>query len=251
MQILCLNERSFGDDHGAFYDILQLAHIARPIIFHQDVERLFSNTLHLPSHLYVKLLYEVMDQERDIFLVLPERGELYGYNVQAVVEVVSEVSLNHRLFQITVGSGDNAGIDLNRFCPPHPCELLFLKYPQEAQLQLGADISDLIKEYGAAVGLLKFPFFLCDGIGEGPLLMAEQLALQQGLSEGNARDGYERTAGPQALIVHGPCQQLLPGPAFAEDQDVGVALRGGAGQIEDLLHRGTVASQIVNLILFL
>jgi len=34
-------------------------------------------------HLYVKLLYEVMDQEGNIFLVLLERGELYGYDVQA------------------------------------------------------------------------------------------------------------------------------------------------------------------------
>src|SRR5208337_2961734 len=155
MQVLCLNEGSLGDDHRAFYHILELTYIARPVIFHQDLERLFRDPYDLPPHLDVKLLYEVVDEEGDVFFVRPQRWQLYGYDIQAVVEVVSEFSLFHCFFQITVGSGDDTDIDLNRFCSPHPRELLFLEHPEEAQLQLGADISDLIEEYGATVGKLK------------------------------------------------------------------------------------------------
>src|SRR4030067_3250794 len=141
MQILRLNEGSLGDDRGAFYHILQLTHISRPVIFHQEAERLFSNSLHLTSHLYVKLLYEVLDQEGDIFFMLPERGQLYGDDVQAVVKVIPEFSFIHRLFQVTVGCGDDADVDLDRFRSPDPSELLFLEHPEDAAVQLGADIA--------------------------------------------------------------------------------------------------------------
>jgi len=81
--------------------------------------------------------------------------------------------------------------------------------------------------------------------------MAEQLALSKVSVRATHETAMKGPAARRLSLCMARASSFLPGPAFAEDQDVGVALRGGIGQIEDLLHRSTLAYQIVKLILFL
>ena len=51
--------------------------------------------------------------------------------------------------------------------------------------------------------------------GEGALLVAEQLALQQRLRDGGTVEGQERRLGPRAVLVDGAGHQLLARAALA------------------------------------
>ena len=81
------------------------------------------------------------------------------------------------------------------------------------------------------------------GAGERALAMAEQLAFDERFGQGAAIDGDERLAGPRALVVDGPGDQLLAGAGFAQDQHG--RLRGGdfGDQRANALHAGRVADQ--------
>ena len=83
------------------------------------------------------------------------------------------------------------------------------------------------------------------GAGEGALLVAEQLALQQRLGDGGAVDRQERLVGPAAVLVEGAGDQLLAGAALAEDQDVDVLRGDPADGLAHLLHDRAAADDAV------
>ena len=56
------------------------------------------------------------------------------------------------------------------------------------------------------------------GSGEGPLLVAEQLALQQVFRHGGAVDGHEGPAGAWGGVVHRVGKQLLASARFADEE---------------------------------
>ncbi|MNC73423.1 hypothetical protein D3C76_1172200 [compost metagenome] len=55
-----------------------------------------------------------MHQQFDIAFALTQRWQGDGDNVQAVIEVFTELAFGNVLFQILVGGGDNADIDRDR-----------------------------------------------------------------------------------------------------------------------------------------
>ena len=81
------------------------------------------------------------------------------------------------------------------------------------------------------------PFFATARVGEGALLVAEQLTLQQGVRQGGAVQADERRLGARAIVVNGLGQYFLAGSALALNEDGGVvALRGAARHLENLAH---------------
>ncbi len=73
-----------------------------------------------------------------------------------------------------------------------------------------------------------------DGAGEGALLVAEELALQQSHGNGGAVDLDEGAPAPRAAIVNGAGDQLLAGAGFALDQHGRI---GGRDRLHLLQHR--------------
>ena len=63
-------------------------------------------------------------------------------------------------------------------------EALLLQHAQQLGLRGGRHVADLVEEQRAAVGLLEPADAAAIGAGEGALLVAEQLALQQRLGDG-------------------------------------------------------------------
>ena len=81
------------------------------------------------------------------------------------------------------------------------------------------------------------------GTGERPLLVAEELALEELLGDGGAVDGDERRRRARAVLVDGAGDELLAGAALAGDED-GHVLRGDAADgLVDLEHRGVGAEE--------
>ena len=65
--------------------------------------------------------------------------------------------------------------------------------------------------------------------GEGPLLIAEQLALQQVLRESRHVDGNKGAVRPEGRLMDGMGKELLPGARLADEQD-GALASGHAAQ---------------------
>src|SRR5437879_12750694 len=57
------------------------------------------------------------------------------------------------------------------------------------------------------------------GADERSSLMSEELGLRQRFGQCGAVDRHERPVGTSAGVVDGASDQLLPGPAFAREQD--------------------------------
>jgi hypothetical protein len=62
---------------------------------------------------------------------------------------------------------------------PEPLDLAALQRAQQLRLERGIEIADLVEEERAAVGELEPPGTGLGGTGERPLLVAEELALDE------------------------------------------------------------------------
>ena len=133
-----------------------------------------------------------------------------------------------------MGGRDQPDVGPDRLVAADPLERLLLQQPQDLGLGRRRHVADLVEEQRAAVALLELADPPAVGAGEGALLVAEQLALQQVLGDGGAVDGQERRLGPQAVLVDGAGDQLLAGAALAGDQDGDVLGRDAADRLVDL-----------------
>src|SRR5439155_24530565 len=89
------------------------------------------------------------------------------------------------------------------------------------------------------------PFALRVGTGEGALLVAEELALEQILRDGVAIDGDKRSVGLRAPAVESLRHHFLAGAVFAEDQDGRAGRSHLANEGEDGLHLWAAAQHVL------
>ena len=89
----------------------------------------------------------------------------------------------------------------------------------------------------------NFPIFAGDRSGKGPLLVAEELALEKLRGDRRGVHGDEGPARPLAVVMNGPGDQFLARAALAVDQDRGVAFGHPADRLVDLLHGRRIAHQ--------
>ena len=111
----------------------------------------------------------------------------------------------------------------------HALELLLLDQAQDLGLQRQRQVADLVQEQRAVVGHLGLAHLAPARAGEGALLVAEQLVLEQRLGDGGAVDGHEGALGAVGELVQRAGQQLLAGAALAQQQHGGV---GGGRPLE-------------------
>jgi hypothetical protein len=97
-------------------------------------------------------------------------------------------------------------------------------------------VADLIQEEGPPVALFEFPHAPRQGSGEGSLLVAEELALEQGLGDGGAIHRQERLIPAPAVVVDRPGHHLFPGAALPPQEDGHFGGRHLADHLVDLLH---------------
>src|SRR4029077_904703 len=96
---------------------------------------------------------------------------------------------------------------------------------QEARLQLGRHVADLVEEQRAALGLLEAPAPQRLRARERAALVAEQLGLEQVLRHGRGVDGDEGLGDARAVTVQRARDQLLAGAGFTRDQHRRARLR--------------------------
>src|SRR5262249_18614187 len=126
---------------------------------------------------------------------------------------------------------DDADVDLLFLRAADGTDSAFLQDAEELGLQAQRHLADLVEKQGPAVGELEEAFLIVLGAGERALLVAEELALEEGLGEGGAVLRDEELVAPLRLVVDRRGDELLAGAGLALDAD------GGAG-VDDLLERG-------------
>src|SRR6185436_10760090 len=95
------------------------------------------------------------------------------------VEVGSEVLRVHLGAEVAVGRGYDPNIDRDVFDAPEALDLTFLEDAEELRLQLGGELADLVEEERTAARLLEDAGACAVRASEGPLLVAEELTLEQ------------------------------------------------------------------------
>src|SRR5262249_35761723 len=79
--------------------------------------------------------------------------------------------------------------------------------------------------------------------GEGALLVAEDLALEERLGDRRAVDGHEGPRAPRRALVDGPRGELLAGAALAQEEHGSRRWRGEVDEAIDLLHGLALADE--------
>ena len=130
-------------------------------------------------------------------------------HVEAVVEVLAEQALLHPRLEVLVGGGDHAHVRRERRVAADAVELAVGEHAQQARLQVGRHVADLVEEERAAVGLLEAPAAHRLRAGEGAALVAEELALEQVLGD---RRGVDRDEGAWARAGCGGAARAPPAP---------------------------------------
>src|SRR5262249_31587654 len=111
-----------------------------------------------------------------------------------------------------------------------------LEKSEQFALELSRDVAYFVQEDRALLGQLDFPLLELMRPGEGALLVAEQLTLQELSGETHAVDGDERPVFPLPPAVDRAGENLLAGPALAQQQNGGSADRRFPGRLDRLLH---------------
>ena len=102
---------------------------------------------------------------------------------------------------------------------------------------------DLVQKQGAVLSHGDFALARRRSAGEGPLLVTEHFAFQQGFHECAAIDRDERPFGFRACAVNGAGDEFLAGTGFAADQHRHTALRHHADSLVGLLHGAAAARE--------
>src|SRR5260370_28390946 len=84
-----------------------------------------------------------------------KRRQAQPDHVQAVEKILPEQALLYAAFQVLVSCRDDAHVGLDRLMPADAVELTVRQHTQEAGLQIGWHVADLVQTQGAAFGLFK------------------------------------------------------------------------------------------------
>ena len=134
----------------------------------------------------------VAGQLGDVLPALAERRQDDLERVEPEEQVLAELVVGDHLAEVAVGGAEDPDVDPERLVLADPADLARFEEPEQLDLHALVQLADLVEEQRAAVGDLEEPLAVGLGAGEGPLAVAEQLALDQVLGQGAAVDRDER-----------------------------------------------------------
>ena len=208
------------DEEGqALHHVGQLAHVAGPGVARHDRLGVGSERLDGQPVFTTRPLEEPLAQQDRVAATLPQRRKAHGHHRQPVIQVLAELPLAHGPVEIGVGRADHPGIEgLLRGAADAPHRSLFER-GQQLGLERGREQPDLVEEQDPSGGRLEQAGLRATGVGEGALLVTEELALQQGLGDGRTVEIHERPLGAGPVAVEQLRHQVLARSRLALDED--------------------------------
>ena len=231
--------------------VLQLPHIARPLVFQQHglglVGKRYLGQVVLLGHLHG----EQAEQQHDVLAAVAQRRHLYGYGAQAVIQVLTEAALAYGAAHVHVGGGHNAHVGLHYALSADADILARLKHAQQACLRSQRQLAHLVEEDGTLVGHAEVALTLPYRAGERPLLVTEQLAIYRPLGYRTAVDGKILLATARRIVVYYARNNLLAHTALAHDEHRQVCRRNLHGHVDCTVQPGAVAHYAIPLLYLL
>ena len=99
-------------DHGPLDDVLQLAHVARPGVLVEHLQRVVGEPLHRPAVGVGEASEEARGEQGDVAGPLAQRRNLQRDGVQPEVEILAQASVGDGLRHVDVGGADEAEVRL-------------------------------------------------------------------------------------------------------------------------------------------
>ena len=115
---------------------------------------------------------------------------------------------------------------------PEPFDLPLLDHAQQLDLDVEGQVADLVEKDRRVVRQFEAADLSRQRAGEGPLLAAEQFALDERARNRGAVDAHHDAAVPRALFVNLRGDEFLAGAGFTEQQH----RRIGGGDLTSLLE---------------
>ncbi len=139
---------------------------------------------------------------------------------------------------------NDAHVHSDRAVPADALKGMTFEHPQQLRLSRQVQLAYFVQEDRAAIGRLKLADLLFGCSREGPFLVSEQLALQQGLRKGGTVQADKRPVLATARVVQSASDKLLPGSAFTSNQHRGVSIRNQCDLSLDVFDSPAVAHQL-------
>jgi hypothetical protein len=197
-KIVEADHRPRGEGDAALDDVLELTHVARPVIGLEGGQGPARDAADVLLELLGVLAEKVLDEDGNVGLARAQGRDGDGDHVEAVVQVLAEGARAHGGAQIHVGRREHAQIDGNGMRAAQPLDLALLEGAQQLGLEIDAQRAHLVQEQGAAVGQLELAHLACVGPREGALLVPEQLGFEEGVRDGGEVDGHEGLGAPRS-----------------------------------------------------
>src|SRR5262249_39693350 len=157
---------TFREERRRAQRVVELADVARPLVAHEQVDRVLRERLRSLGALGRDAREEVLRDARQVPDAIAERGPFERDAAQAVVEVLAELAaLDHRA-QIAVRRADDPAVRANRRGAADAFERALLKDAEQRDLRARRDVADLVEEERAAFGHLEAAATARDGAGE-------------------------------------------------------------------------------------
>ena len=216
---------------------MQLAHIARPVIGAQSLQKFRRHALRGVGAALVQPAQKILGIERKILRPLPQGRDVQLETAQAEIHVPAKAVPLDKSTQLLAGGGDDADVELDGLRAAEALDAVGFHRPQELLLHLQRHVGDLVEKQRAVVCQLKAAGLALRGsAGEGAGLIAEELHFEKLARNGRAVDHDKGPVGVPACVVDRLGQHLLAAPALALDQDIALIAGKLCRQGQGLFH---------------
>ena len=114
----------------------------------------------------IEEVYKMSDEEPEVFRALAQRRGAYHPDREAIVQILAQLALAHRLLGFAVGRGDDAHVDRNLARPTDRTNAALLNRAQQLGLRLGTHFGYFVEEQSAALRRAKQAELLLVGAAE-------------------------------------------------------------------------------------
>src|SRR5580704_2368341 len=230
-EVADIDDAMIAEGYRAGDTVFQLANIAGPIVLKETFHRGCGDLKVFPAGVAIE---EVVDEHGNVGATIAECRKVYGYDVETEIEVLAEGAAAVGGFEIAVGSGDDAHVDVHFFVAADRTDFLFLENAEEFGLHFQRQLANFVEENCAAIGSLEKAVLRLRGSRKGTLFVAEEFTFHEG---GNQRTTINRNEGGLrhgAAEMNGTGGKLLARAALTGNQN------GSAGIFEARNHAQNV-----------
>jgi hypothetical protein len=176
------------------------------------------------------------DHKLNVALALSKWGKLDLHYIQPEIKVLPEGPGADRRFQIAIGGGDDANIDMPAFGRADRLHFAFLQSAQELGLQVDGHVADFVEKERAALGCFQQTLLGLHGASERALHVAEELRFDERGHQRRTVHGGEGALLADSRVMNAFSHQFLARAALTQDQDGIFVLADLFDHFVDALH---------------